>query len=133
MRCVALADGPFKPGVCVWQDGDASCPAGYSNRYRLAEQYQDNRGCEPCVCDSLVGGSCDVVAHLYDSPSCTQGIEVTDDSCEGPHGPATVSGLDVSSTWETDGKGAVCGSPSGGNVTGELKPTGGITVCGAGY
>ena len=45
--------------LCVWVDGDATCPAGtYSDRITTAEDVTDTRGCSECTCGAIAG-SCE--------------------------------------------------------------------------
>lgn len=51
--------------LCIWQEGDARCPAAYENRFVYYGTVDDTRDCEACTCSEPVGLCEGVSAILY--------------------------------------------------------------------
>jgi hypothetical protein len=55
----------------VYVDGDATCPAGFTERLDTAEDATDTRACSACTCGSLAGtctGRIDIVDRCSGLP-----------------------------------------------------------------
>ncbi|HSY24360.1 MAG TPA: hypothetical protein VK841_19665 [Polyangiaceae bacterium] len=142
--CVPAPDPASDPPVlCVAQQGNAVCPAGYGFRHAprseagadaggdggspYFEQANDGRGCTACTCEAPSGAACTssgIVA--YDDSACTM-IAMTiepDAGCLAFGAPnvtnATCAGAAVS--------GGRC-APTGGMPTGGVTLTSPYTIC----
>jgi hypothetical protein len=66
------APSPSYPSFCVYQSGSPSCPAGYPHASVFYSGQSDTRGCGPCMCSALTGGSCSGSIAVYGiSINCT--------------------------------------------------------------
>ena len=120
--CVPPAAGAYNRGVCVYQDGDQTCPSGvFSHKYLYYTGTMDTRACTSCSCSEPTGVTCNG-ARLEVSGGA---------SCKAsPDGTVTTPGTTcagVTNATEQSFK-YIVGTPSGGNCppTGG-QPTGGAT------
>lgn len=93
--CAPPPGDPLQARWCVWQDGDAQCPAGdYAERTLLYRGFQDQRGCQQCTC-TLPEGPCDGTSMvLYSSTNCSTGPHVVaPDTCLGGFGGPNITGI----------------------------------------
>lgn len=121
--CAPTPAGEFDR-VCIWIDGDASCPAGpYSESFQAFGDYDDDRDCSACTCGSPTG-------------ECDGEVVLTDVSCGG--GGFFVDAIAAGACWDV-GSGyshaqwfpevdAAC-APAGGNAQGGVEPTAAVTFC----
>lgn len=69
----APAPQPFEDRLCIWIDGDASCPSGdFAVRELIHADFDDQRDCAECTCGEL-SGSCGGTLRLYGENSCPSG------------------------------------------------------------
>lgn len=108
--------------VCVYIDGDATCPAGFPNTYRTGQGVTDTRGCTPCTCGSVTG-MCNAFVTLENGcPGSTYYGDVVAGGCT----PAfSVPGSRATADFTPVGS---C-SPSTSAPTGGLTPIMPRTVC----
>ncbi|WP_157906388.1 hypothetical protein [Sorangium cellulosum] len=115
-------DAPFEQGVCVWRDGERSCPEGFGERHVFASSMADNRGCTRCTCNAD-GVRCAATATLFGQSRCRGAGETVpfNGACVDDPPPASVS-------IEVTGSGSC--QPRGGDPSGEVEEGGDrITVC----
>jgi hypothetical protein len=118
--CVpALLDGE----LCVAQEGTWACPAGYPQQHMYYTAYSDSRSCTSCTCGPPTGIACTATLSTFGNPTCSGGFAPLS-------APAQCGGVGVRSalTAGTTATGGAC-SPSGGQPTGGVTPTGARTVC----
>jgi hypothetical protein len=117
--------------VCIAQNGDKACPAGYPNKHTVGTGYADKRTCGSCSCS--VSATCvNPTETIYTQDNC---------STTGSGQVSTVLTADGQCDDVNDGNGqtyvaytyAATVSPScgttGGSVSGTVTVTGGQTVC----
>lgn len=112
--------------LCVYTDGEATCPAEFPDALDTAEDAPDTRGCSKCTCGDISG-------------SCTGNVTIQSDGCVGfqpalvtlPVGqcgpPQDPGGSDY--TLRADVMMAASCPPSGVASVGEAKPTNVRTIC----
>jgi hypothetical protein len=133
--CAPLPSAPFNGQICIYQEGDHECPAGvFSERTVEFTSYTDSRECAPaCSCDSPVGECTGATGTLYrDTDNCTVGgqcfnppcLEYIDQGCVGV-GVSEVRSLRRTANATYAG---TC-EPAGYDHTGEVTPTGPVTMC----
>lgn len=106
------------------------CPPEYPRSFQLHDSVQDDRACGPCACGDAQGAVCAVLVSAYSDDTCDQvSVSVTvapgQDKCVD-----LLNGTGLGSkraTFVLDTPGAC--APSGGEPSGELKPTGPMTLC----
>lgn len=123
--CVPVAPAEFGADLCVRRDGDQACPSGYPNGILAFAGGTDTRACSSCGCNE-------------GTVSCTAGSSAvhTDDGCVGSS--VALNGCtDVTSPFDgpdasiavTPGTLAGACTPTGGQPTGSVMPSGPVTVC----
>lgn len=90
--CAPPPDDPFHARLCVWQEGDVTCPddGEYVERTLLHRDIDDQRGCEPCTC-ALPPGPCEgATAVLSTAVDCSiiTTVVPSEDCAAGPGGPS---------------------------------------------
>lgn len=119
--CYALPSVPFESTMCVWREGEHTCPAGFA-----ATTYHDaaidTRACSSCGCAS---SSCAVATSIWDAQACT-GTKVT---LANPMTCTPLTGLVAPASYRADVTPSC--TPSGGEVTGTATPdpANAFTVC----
>ena len=131
--CTPRPPSTLAPGLCVFESGDASCPATYPGKHTYFAGGSDSRSCTGgCRCDPPTGVTCTLISAAISS------------SCPGGSGISTMTGLE-------DGGSPKCSAfsstptpfasatlaPSGGSCapagttgpTGTVAPTTPTTVC----
>lgn len=107
---------------CVWQMGDVSCPAVYTQKATIYTSDTDSRGCTPCSC-TYSPGSCTAPLTVWTAGSCsgTSLAISTDNTCHQFAGWSAIAGS-ITNT---------AGSCAGSSVTpnGTDVPAGPVTVC----
>jgi hypothetical protein len=86
--CAPVPATPYAQGLCIWQAGDVSCPAGaYSVKHLFYGGVGDTRDCETCTCGAVAGASCAASLDVYTSmdASCSGGTVIYNSpiSCAG--------------------------------------------------
>lgn len=123
----APAAAPFER-MCIWQDGDHDCPSdGFTERELVHTDLDDQRGCAECTC-SDVAGTCTGTIRLWGADGCPMGgiediMTVELDSCVEYDAQAAML---IEPLEPTDD---VACPPSAPTPTGEVVPTGPVTVC----
>jgi hypothetical protein len=70
--CLPVPDAPFHAGICVFQTGDLSCPAGvFSEKHLFYGDASDSRTCTSCTCSTAQGGSCSATVTVYPTSALT--------------------------------------------------------------
>jgi hypothetical protein len=116
-------DPSFK--LCVEQQGEQSCPAGWSQQHVEYATANDTRGCSACSCGALSGVSCDPMASappisdvsFYSDSQCT--TLPTSYLCSTPYPYAR---------YEPTPTGGSC-APSTVAPTGSATASGAVTFC----
>jgi hypothetical protein len=121
--CAPTPSGDFAD-VCVWIDGEASCPAGpYSEARPAHGSFADDRDCSACGCGTPSG-------------TCGGEVVLTDQSCGGgsifvdsiPAGACVSLGDGATHAQWLPEVDADC-APSGGVPQGGAEPTETVTFC----
>ncbi len=115
--------------LCIRQDGDQACPAGWTEAVQGYKNATDMRGCSACACASAA--TCDGgLFRFYDFNMCMQGGDPTtavdNTTCR------NVSALLDSITWSIQAIPPMVGggcAATGGAPTGEVVPEGTVTFC----
>lgn len=120
-------------GACILHDGDQVCPEGWNGeRHVLYEHVDDARECTPCGCDLPSGATCKVKWRAFSDSSCTIEVGALDISA-GMMGPACyplAPGVAlVGKTAELLNYTKGTCTPMGGELVGDLKLDGQVTVC----
>jgi hypothetical protein len=130
--CAPAVQPGFATCIFAWGD-DHKCPEPYSDRHVFYDDYIDTRECTDCKCDPPVGSQCTALLSVYQDNACEGSLvgafpiaSEGEPICEGlsPAGLPLGSKTITKPTY-TPG---LC-QPSGGELTGELAPTGAATFC----
>lgn len=122
--CAPRATGE---SLCVWQDGDTDCPAGFDGERTLVHRtIDDARGCTECTCDDPVG-LCDTATITMFANVCNPPISTlldTTGECDlGSTGSVTRSAI-----FDVGLPNAFCvASPA--VATGAATPADPVTIC----
>jgi hypothetical protein len=122
--CAPRASGE---SLCVWQDGDSECPAGFEgDRTLVHRSIDDSRACTECTCDDPVG-LCDTATITMFSNVCNPPISSildTTGECDlGSAGSVTRSAI-----FDVGQPNAFCvASPA--VATGTATPAEPVTIC----
>ncbi len=68
--CVPRPSPPFAQAVCVYQNGDISCPGTYNQKLVYYQGAVDNRSCTGCDCQPPTGTSCSGTLKLWTDLNC---------------------------------------------------------------
>ncbi len=113
--------------LCVWQDGDASCPEGYERRASTYHRaIEDARGCAECGCGEPQGLCDDAFAYLF-SGFCNgqlAGLVTADAECHASSGVQSTQ----SAAFDTGTPSAFCAA-SEPTPSGEAVGAMPVTVC----
>ncbi len=116
-------------GFCIFQEGSATCPSGFTQALVAHQSLNDTRACSNgCFCGSPAG-TCTATAQIFESSNCGAGTQVASsslDMCEafgfdlsGPHTVLiTASSASVS-----------CSASGLGLPTGAVTAVSPVTVC----
>lgn len=122
---------PFDSGPCVWIDYDTDCPGEpYTQKQLLYRGFDDQRECSTCGCASAGGGQCGGAGDLLE----LHGSE----ACDAPVGMIAPAGWSCADTTGATHVRFVPESAGGCEISeqstasGEVLPTGPITLCCAG-
>lgn len=119
--------------ICVsrhFDDPIVPCPDGYPQRSVFYLGSEDNRACEPCECEPPQGSACSSLVSLYADDACsTQVGSVTATSsismCVDVPSGSPLGSKQAGPVTYTSG---TC-HPTGGQVTGAVKPLDPVTFC----
>lgn len=127
---VCVPEGSANESSCIWQSGDQACPVGWPSKVVAYAGADDDRSCTACGCSvspTCTGGS----YTFYDVEACGPGgtdtpivVDATD--C------VNLSVLVDLGTWSAKANLPVPGgscTPTGGDSTGSVTPTGAVTFC----
>ncbi|MEM7437848.1 MAG: hypothetical protein AAF436_22060 [Myxococcota bacterium] len=110
--------------VCILQEGEQTCPAGFPERELFFLDASDTRACEVCTCDTT-GGACEIDIEVcsvaFFNLTLRSGEMCTDL-------PPPGEGDGVSLLNQTITMQPTC-TTAGGTPTGEATPTFPITLC----
>ena len=120
-------------GACILHDGDQVCPDGWTgDRHVLYQHVDDARACTPCGCDPPSGGVCQVKWRAFSDSSCSTEVNANNISagmmvpaCYALDPGIALSGKSAELLNYTKGSCA----PTGGELVGDLKLDGQVTVC----
>lgn len=70
--CVPDAPGGFQ--LCVYQEGDRSCPMEYPNRELIFTDVEDTRTCTCGPSSAMALGTCGVEVSLHSNPNCSEPV-----------------------------------------------------------
>jgi len=115
--------------LCIRQDGEQACPAGFTKAIQGYQNGTDTRACSACSCASAAtceGG----VFRFYDFNGCSAGgdnpIVVDDGTCR------NLTSLLDSGSWSVEAVPVMVGggcTAQGGEPTGEVQTEGAVTFC----
>lgn len=130
--CLPLPTGAFDGRLCIYGEGDLMCPPNseYTDRVVYFGSIADDRGCEPCTCDTATG-TCQGSVYLHDAENCGIGtivgeIPATNGCTQGEVGG--VSNPTVAGRWNQTDVTASC-PPSEGTPTGTATGADPVTLC----
>ena len=126
--CVPRPVAPFGASVCIWMEGDVTCPTAsdYSVRTLRYQSFDDDRSCTACSCgDSM--GSCSGGRVTF-GQSCGGLAAGTLDAGECGRVGATSAQTVAVATASASTPSGSC-TPSGGAATGEASPSEPVTLC----
>jgi hypothetical protein len=124
--CVPPA--PTGAAICVWQQADVPCPAGYPEKALLYTSGSDGRDCaSACTCDAPTGVTCSAIITVSSAATCGAGTLLVAGSC---NAFASTASPYVSATVTPSG--GACVADGGAKPTGAVTPSGPVTVCCAG-
>ncbi len=133
LTCLPSAEPPppgFRQCVFYGRDDDPECPATYPEKHTFYSKVDDTRVCSPCECAETAPSTCVAQVSAYQSAGCMDTIfqdSVISDMalC---HDTMAGTGLgSVRAKWLTNEPGTC--APSGGLMTGEIKPAVPSTFC----
>ncbi|UJR83772.1 hypothetical protein [Sandaracinus amylolyticus] len=111
--------------LCVWADGDATCPAVFSEQLTTAAGADDERGCSECTCGALTG-SCG--GHVDIISQCPAGATTIAYERIGVNSCTPASSITSPYALASFSPSGSC-PPSDPTPTGTATPTGVRTVC----
>ncbi len=120
---------PFEAGVCIWVEGEESCPAEFSERTVYYDEVDDTRSCSACSCGDPTGSCSEPEVRLHPNNSCacvSAGSCNVGTTCE-QLGFDDVNSMDLRVPPELQGQ-ASC-EPSDVGPAGDATPSGATTVC----
>ncbi|MBL4688216.1 MAG: hypothetical protein JKY37_26755 [Nannocystaceae bacterium] len=124
--CMPTAEAPQDTAVCLWQEGEVSCPAGwgYDERTVVYGGMTDDRACSDCSCGSPSGNCTDGFVS-FSGPN-YNGFAASPSWCDPLPSGAIVSVAEWNGVEPTNNVGC---NASGGNPQGEAVGVDPITVC----
>jgi hypothetical protein len=130
--CQPKSAAPFKTGLCVFKEGDNSCPIGpFSEKFVYFEKADDTRACSTCACGSPAGSTCDATVSVYGDAAvnnCTTELTTFQaGGCANLSGNPAIFGRKATLTAPTGGSCAV--TAGGGDATGSLTAVNPTTFC----
>lgn len=123
--CVPVPPPDFGADLCVRRDGDQGCPGAYPNGMLVYAGGTDTRGCSECGCDEGTVGCSSGSSAVHDGDGCTassvalNGCTDVTAPLDGPQASIAVTPGNLSGSC----------TPTGGQPTGSVMPTGPVTVC----
>lgn len=116
--------------LCRHVSGNKGCPPGYySEPSVLYLGVNDARGCEACECGSPQGAQCKAYVSVYEDSACSSPVVQTMVSivplCLDITPGSALASADAAMITDVPGS---C-TPSGGEPTGDVEPTGPVTIC----
>ncbi|MGH1344589.1 MAG: hypothetical protein ACRBN8_23725 [Nannocystales bacterium] len=108
--------------VCIWREGEHSCPDGYPEATLGFGGSDDQRECGACDCGTPEG-LCDSSITLQ-TEACGDILTATNSDCE-MTGNANVA----AATYEPGPSTITCGGTGTAPITGDVAPTGPVTIC----
>ncbi len=117
--------------MCIYHEGDASCPDAYPDKHLVYAGFDDQRACSACACSAPVGSSCTAALSVFKDGACSAlllsvPISSSSPSCVDlapaglPLGSKTVTALAYAP--------GTC-TPSGGEASGTVEASGPSTFC----
>lgn len=122
---------PFVSGICIYKSGDNACPgATYTQKHVFFGGAMDTRGCTPCQCGAVSGGTCTVEMSVYSdntTHTCNT-LQTTFNAggCGNLNGNPAVYSRKATVTQPPTG--GTCPA-SGGQPTGSIAPSDPTTFC----
>ena len=128
--CVPIAVPP-EFSLCIYHEGDVSCPDSYPDKHVAYAGVDDQRTCSACARGAPVGGACTAALSVFKDNACstlssTVGLSSTVPTCFDvvPSGQALGSKLSEAPVYAP----GVC-QASGGEPMGQALPEGASTYC----
>jgi hypothetical protein len=109
--------------VCIYNDGESSCPAPYEERILAYDGVDDTRDCTTCACGT-VEGSCEGTLNFA---SACSGLPILYDSIS-VHGCKNLSAGSASVATLSLEPGGSC-TPTQSVATGDATPSGAVSFC----
>jgi hypothetical protein len=114
LTCMPKPAAPFASGVCIYKDGNNSCPPGqFSQQHLFYTDKTDTRTCTSCACGAPAGASCSATVTVYNNQQVN--------SCDAAHliatlHPSTAAGdcTNITGNPATVSRKAVFTAPTGG-------------------
>lgn len=139
--CVPKIEAGFEAGVCIFQEGEHSCPAGeYANQVLLYREEQDERGCSACSCGEVRGSlGCDGFLRQYSNARCngasTERVESTpvkpdqSDVCRNMSNFNDIAPRSVQLELSVIGLNEASCQAAGGEAVGQVRGKDPVTLC----
>jgi hypothetical protein len=128
--CVPSAVPP-EFALCLYHEGDVSCPDSYPEKHVVYAGFDDQRTCSACACAAPAGSLCTAALSVFKDGACSVPLLSAPMSSSGPACFDLVpAGLPLGSKTVT-ALAYEAGScmPSGGDPSGTLEPSSPSTFC----
>jgi hypothetical protein len=81
--CAPASVEGFESSLCVWREGDHTCPSSYARKELLFRDIDDQRGCQQCTCGDPRGLCNSALVRLWQSGcgATTSGIISANGEC----------------------------------------------------
>lgn len=125
--CVAEAGGDLDGRYCIHREGNHPCPDDglYTDRVRVFQEIDDQRGCSECTCAPPQLGDCDGEARVFGDAACNTQTALLNDGCTETPG----LGASFSVQYEGNPPSIDCSVENDSMPTGEASGTGLTTLC----
>ena len=57
--------------LCIYHEGDTSCPDAYSDKHLVYGRFDDQRACSPCACGAPDGSMCTATLSVFKDNACS--------------------------------------------------------------
>ena len=117
--------------MCIYHEGDASCPDSYPQKHLVYAGFDDQRACSDCACSAPVGSACTAALSVFKDGACSVPLLGLPISSSGPACVDLVpAGLPLGSKMVTAlaYEAGTC-MPSGGEASGSVTASGPSTFC----
>ena len=128
--CVQAAAPEF--AMCIFHEGDMSCPDSYPEKHLGFAGFNDQRACGACACNAPAGSTCTATLSVFKDDACSVPLlgSVPVSSSTSVCFDLAPAGLPLGSkTLTTLAYQVGTCTPSGGEASGTVEPSGPATFC----